>query len=788
MITSLSTSLMRVTFFWYVLGALVLFIGDPDWAEALYHRLSMYPWVPVLEMHGLGTAAAVQWRLLLYWTVPMTFVWAASFGVGALVAEIKCQLGMRKQRLNLKPLGEFWGVVVHPKSIGRLPSATTPALVGSTVVMAGPGENVGAKNVARVELKGAMKEAAKMLTPAERKLSEELLQLLLASPDHYAGAGHGVGLLEHTLNVVTEAAAKVTPEFRMPLIAALSHDIGKLITFQPDGDGGWKRKGLHSRESARILATLPAFQQLPELHQRALLLSVKYDHAPNKMPELRGEREAVTLAMRTISALSQADRKATADEKERNLERLQPEDLLWKDFVDFLREAPVVQRGKKGAANQVNNPPESPYLFLYEAPWRDAAVRRLPEEVAAALDLTRRDSGKMAKYTRILVERLRKEGLLVESYVTKDKDGVATELFASDTNPLWDIQSGTGDKAVVLRGILVLQADALWKKLNYRISIKSPFPVQILAPNADADGRVNDAPRANKDEPRAPDVSDGLKLADVSSTDAMAALGLTAEPSADSAKSVAKPKTRARGGFRSEPVSTPANDAILGLKPETPGAKPVTQKVQAPAPAATPTTVDPDILAELSDQEAQQMEELAAAMAGSASASPEMEDTTSMAMDNALAFLTPGDDGEDMVTPDAPEEVPVAEVPVAVEAQPDVTDSPVSVQSPKPQSKQPEKTPATAKTSATEAPAAPATPDAEELSRSERREGLAIADSAAVAQYPNLKVGDKFYTEHSRAVQAGLKKPGSRYKGDNKEKQLDLTESGPRRGRRRITS
>jgi hypothetical protein len=820
MITSLSTSLARVLLFWYAVGVLVLFIGDPAWADALYQHLSFYPWVPVFDVHGLATAAAVQWRLLVLWTVPMAITWAASMGVGALVAEVKCQLGLRKQRSNLHPVGEFWKVTVPHFSLGRLPSSTSPKLTGQRVTLGGPGESK--KNAARVELQGTMKEAVKMLTPAERQLAEELLQLLLAKPDHYAGLGHGVGLLEHTLNVVTETAGKVTPEFRLPLLAALSHDVGKLITFQPDGNGGWKRKGLHSRESARILATLPAFQELPELHQRALILAVKYDHAPDKIPELRGEREAVTLAMRTISALARADRKATADEKERHLVRLQPEDLLWKDFVDFLREAPVVQRGKKGAANQVNNPPDSPYLFVYEAPWRDAAVRRLPAEVAAALDLTRRDAGKMAKYTRILIERLRKEGLLVESYTSKDKDGAAVELQVSDTNPLWDIQSGTGEKAIVLRGILVLRADDLWKKLNYRISVKSPFPVQILAPNADANGRVNDAPRANHEEQRTPDVSDGLKLANVDSTDAMASLGLTAEPS-ESAVKAAKPKTRTRGGFRSAPAATPADDAMFGLKADSAAkpAAPATTSAAGPVPQSSQAAPAPDTSAEptgeeeLSDQEAQERAELAAAMGGTEATSieaPVAEEGSSQALNNAMAYLmqdAPADEpaaetqdeasttentdvadeggvgeGSPAATPVGPVSAPA---PVAVKP---VRTAPDAEKKPKDEVKRPVAE-TTDKAEKPSAPAAAATQSAEapgELSRAERREGLAIADEAAVAQYPGLKVGDKYYTAHSRAVQAALKKPGSRYKGDNREKALDLTESGPRRARRRLTS
>ncbi len=783
MITSLSTSLLRVTLFWYLAGALVLFLGDPAWAESVYQRLMNYPWVPVIEMHGLATAAAVQWRLLVYWTVPITGVWLASLLLGVVVAEVQCQFGLYKQRANLTPRGSFWGVTVPGYSLGHLPEATTPRLTGARVVLAGSG----ADDVARVELQGAMREAVKMLTAAEQRLAEELIQLLLQAPDHFAGLGHGVGLLEHTLNVVALAAAKVTAEFRLPLLAALAHDVGKLITFQPDGKGGWKRKGLHSRESARILATLPAFQELPQLHQRALLLAVKYDHAPNKMPELGGEREANTLAMRTISALAQADRKATADEKERHLERLQPEDLLWQDFVNFLREAPVVQRGKKGAANQVNNPPDSPYLYLYEAPWRDAAVRRLPPEVAAALDLSRRDAGKMAKYTRILLERLRKEGLLVENYTQQSKDSPPQELKVSTNNPLWDIQSGTGEKAVVLRGIIVLKADDLWRKLNYRISVKSPFPVQILAPNADAEGRVNDAPRAQRDDSRLPDVSDGLKLEDVKDVGALAALGLTAEPGDESQG--AKPKTRARGGFK--PVASPksSDDAMLGLTSSGDGA-PARRPAEKAAPAEAQLTL-PNL--ERHSQEAQEQAELAAALDALTAHSTEPTDApASSAMNNALGYLlatgTQGDAGES--SDSKPADGDEGSV---------LTEDLAPTNAPAPASESQAASGSKSGTTESSRPAAPErsakpevrqeTPpvDGAELSRAEKREGLAIADAEAVNTYPGLKLGEKFYTAHSRAVQAGLKKPGSRYKGDAREKQLDLTDSGPRRGRRRIT-
>lgn len=709
MTSSMTTSLLRVTLFWYVLGVLILFVGSPDWAEDVYSGLLVYPWVPSIELLGLGTAASVQVSLMIYWTFPVMGIWLGAMSLGFAASEGYRYIQEGHRKIRLVPTGEFWGVTVPTYSLGSLPPPTTPMLEGARVELPNAQGRFHDKEAAHVKLEGPMLEAAKALTPAERQLSEELLQLLMAQPEHFAGHGHGVGLLEHTLNVVTEAAGRCTPEFRLPLIAALAHDIGKLVTFKPDGNGGWRRQGLHSRESARILATLPAFQQLPELHRDALLLAVKYDHAPNKMPMLRGERDPGLLALRVISALSQADRSATAAEKDRNLEKIKPEDLLWQDFINFLRDAPIVQRGKKGAANQVNNPPDSPYLYIYEAPWRDAAIPRLPAEVAAVLDLTRRDAGKVAKYTRILVERLRKEGLLVEQHA----DQAVTEA-----NPLWDIQSGTGEKAVVLRGILVLKADALWKLLNYRISVKSPFPVQILAPNGDAGGRVNQAPAANRETPGVPEVSDGIKLGAGESASAMASLGLAEAPAADASVDgvpapAAAPKTKARGRFKAASPNH-SDDDVLGLTAGAPATTPEPTKT-ASAPPAEPIPV--------------------VAVPETAPASP------------------------------APAEPPTTPTPGEQAAAPALAPAPSAAE-----------------------PVAAGSVDAsgEQLSRAERREGLAIADVAACAQYPNLALGDKYYTEQSRAVAAGIKKPGSRYKGDDKAKQIDLTSGGPRRVRRAL--
>lgn len=443
----------------------------------------------------------------------MLTVWGVAFLLGAGASELKLRLGLSKTKASLKPSGLFYSVSVAVYSLGSLPLPPLPRRISSPVVIyTGAMLGIKSKSKTYIKMQGRTAEVLNMLTPVEKELAEELFALLLSAPNHYAGAGHGVGLLEHSLNVLAETATRCTEELRLPFIAALAHDVGKLVTFvkvKGSGENGtevqWERKGWHTRESGRLLATLPAFEKLPLTEQRALILAIKYDHSPELMPVLADDDNAFELAKRIMMALGAADRAATAAEKDRNLQKIKPQDILWDDFAANVLTAPLVQRASPGARsrdNQINFPAGSPYLFVYEMTWREAAIRRLPEEVAAALDLTRRDSGKLAKYTGILTQILREKGLLIDKHID-DKD---QEWTTPENLPLWDVMSGTTE----IRGVLVIDANKLWEVLNRRITTHSPYPVTLARPTADSAGAVYSAP--SSDASAAPEVTDGLKV------------------------------------------------------------------------------------------------------------------------------------------------------------------------------------------------------------------------------------------------------------------------------------
>lgn len=757
MINSLAIALTRVTIFWYVVGVLFFFMGAPSWAEKAMARLQHYPGIPEMEMHGLGTAAQVQWALLSYWSVPVVLLWAISLAIGALYIQVAYKRKDKVAKAKLAPVGEFWSVKVKSYSLGFLPQPVVPRGKGDKVAIVEPGHSE--KGRTNVEVQGVILDAVNMMTVPERQLAEELLHLLFTYPDHYAGLGHGVGLMEHTLNVAEIAASKCTPEFRLPFLAALAHDIGKIITFQFDKESNeWIRKGFHSREGARMLVTLPALQKLPVMHQRALLLAIKYDHSPSKIPTLSGDSEASMLAVRIMAALAQSDKAATAEEKDRHLERLEPEDIVWKDFVDNLREAPLVTRnGKPGQANQVNNPPDSPYLIIYEGPWRDSAVMRLPPEVAAALDLKRRDHGKVAKYTRILAEILRKHDLLVEEH-----DG----MKVSEANPLWDIQSGSGEKGKVFRGTLVLKAGPLWKKLNYRMGMKSPYPVQLLKPNTDAV-----AAYANKDLPAGPVTADSMDLGE-GKVD-LTQVGLSAEkgkakvsprrPSSvfhsTSSASVAtfnkgagvsatKPSMPApaeTGKKLDEASAIPVITAPSEIRAEDVGADTLldgdTRITHSPVETLATETTVPISHATGETEE----EEYAAYLASLTESATQHEDTPEMALSDsassmtALAMLSQYTGPQQDEAPEPEEDANTERSAPSAVATQDVSRELPSV--------------------AVSTPSRPVVG----LSRSEQREGLAIADGNACTVYPHLAIGDKYYTEHAMLVKSGKMAAGTKW-------------------------
>ena len=810
MITSLTTSLIRVILAWYGIGLLVFFLGDPAWAQSVYTRLVHYPFVPRFPVAGLSTAGAVQITLLSYWTLPLFVLLAGQLGAAYALAHFRVSGKLQDQKDALAPRGEFCLVKIPGFSVGNLAMPVVPKRKTKHPIkfVTENGALIGPPTKEQYVGLPVIEDVAAVLTdctPEELQLCAELVELLSSYEGHYAGAGHGVDLLDHTFNVALEAVGRCTPEFRLPLVAALAHDIGKLITFKKTQDG-WVRKGYHSREGARILASLPAFSALPLSDQRALILALKYEHTSNALPTLGGDVQATKTATRLLFALTASDKTATAAEKDRNLIKIQPEDLLWKDFVDNFFNVPVLQMGKKNNKNQINNP-RGPYVYLYEVTWREAAIARLPEEIAAVLDLNRRDTGRIAKYTRILVDRFRKEGLLIEEH-----EGMKVPA----DNALWNIRSGMIgkdlDQGIAINGVIALNSTALWTYLDRRLPVFSDFNVRIESPNADGSGTVYTTVQDARSVPQLADkMSLGASVAQTNKDNSGAAKPTVVGSAIDrldektvaqiglvSKETVASTATTRTASRRFSTQDTSAPDHLhvdvakspvrkvspdhVQVKPTAPAAPPlppptVHSAITAAflATASTTETVSPSVaptpaIAPTIDPPAPSMEVKAI---GVAPDSPVVvpEPLAGLSEDPVLAQVLAQESYEAQIA--GADRSALADVSALgsyqeVDPLPDVL--PDADDDADPQLVPLELAPGLALGLSWGEPVE--TPEittdaSQEATRSKRgggaesRQGIAAADAQALALYPHLTPGEKYYTNNAPLVQTGMKQAGA---------------------------
>ncbi|QFT86850.1 hypothetical protein FIU88_18035 (plasmid) [Halomonas sp. THAF12] len=286
-----------------------------------------------------------------------------------------------------------------------------------------------------------------------RPLIHQLLGYLQAHPDAYCGDGHGTTLLEHHLGVMDQAFEYEGADPLLALAAA-AHDIGKTISHAKQ-DGEWVRLSPHDKEGGRLLPKFPAWWELPDDERAILLLAVKYEHSPSKMPRtfpgLTGKdlRRATTL----LHQLREIDGLTTRSEKSKVLESVNVEELA----IDaFLRVIPLVPYQVKGLAKGVKAAGfrVGDRLFLSEPMIREAALTKLGQGVAEALGGGYRAPGKTGQFTQILLKALHDRGWLVTEAegVPEGSETSKTWTLPAD-QALWRVRSGI----IEFRGMIAVE-------------------------------------------------------------------------------------------------------------------------------------------------------------------------------------------------------------------------------------------------------------------------------------------------------------------------------------------
>ncbi|MCP1304676.1 hypothetical protein BIS09_12610 [Halomonas sp. R1t8] len=422
--STLLRSVIALTVFYSLAGMVAFYAMGPEALQAWLEARGFWN-TDRGDINPANAASAATEAVVA--RVDAVWPWlVGGMGVGTLIVLMVVLVGRVVRRYRAKSRGEFRGMDL------TITSMPTPA---------------------PVKFKPIKAQLAGDVPRHHLPLIHQLLGYLQAHPDAYCGDGHGTTLLEHHLGVMDQAFEYEGADPLLPLAAA-AHDIGKTIS-HAKLDGEWVRFSPHDKEGGRLLPKFPAWWELPDDERTILLLAVKYEHSPSKMPRTfpgltdKGLRRASTL----LQQLREIDGLTTRTEKSKVLESVDVEELA----IDaFLRVIPLVPYQVKGLAKGVKAAGfrVGDRLYLSEPMIREAALTKLGQGVAEALGGGYRAPGKTGQFTQILLKALHDRGWLVT-----EAEGVPEGSEASKTwtlpadQALWRVRSGI----IEFRGMIAVE-------------------------------------------------------------------------------------------------------------------------------------------------------------------------------------------------------------------------------------------------------------------------------------------------------------------------------------------
>lgn len=425
----LKSILVMTVFYWTVLTGVFSFFTPPRVHDAMLRlpealRSALPPLTPLDQANAAFHSGEYQWALIQVWTGPVLALWMlfVLFGMFCGLA-ISWKKGWEYQ-WRAKADDPFRGLKI---TVGTLPLPIIPERVDTDVEL-----------------------TSVKFTRAEKDLLNAIMGTLGARKDAYCGDGHGVGVYEHSVNVIREALENEDVDANLVLTAA-AHDLGKLTSFRKRSNGEWESIRLHSNESARILAGMPEWWELEPLQREAIRLAVKFDHAPEKLPHLRHPLGATDLARELIFRLRKVDGEATRQEKEVIKEKMGDlPTMAVQAFVDALPQMAFHTRGTPKGSTTCGLK-KGNRLYIFEPFMREFVMGRMTPDEAAALGGDYRKQGQAAEFTHHLLKGLYQEKWLVtreECRETENSDPRMVEM--QWYSAFWDIKSGKADKNGVI--------------------------------------------------------------------------------------------------------------------------------------------------------------------------------------------------------------------------------------------------------------------------------------------------------------------------------------------------
>jgi hypothetical protein len=296
--------------------------------------------------------------------------------------------------------------------------------------------------------------------PAHQALLDEIMGVLYAHPSAFVGDGHGVDLATHTLNVI-ETMLDEGNRDSLAIVCAAAHDLGKITSYQKTKSGEWLRVKKHDKESARLVATLPAFMGLAEIERQALTFALAYSHDLASMPEGDGS----DLARRILTRTKKADNEATKQEKARVLEAMPLPEMVLRAFLEVLPTIPLQSPGLPKKVPAAGWRVGQRAWFL-EWRVREEAMRKLPPDVRAAMGGDWRDKHRPAPYMIELLKVLAEQGWLVQTY---------EQWTCEPENALWRIRAGIKE----FNGVFAVDLPAVHLM---KLPAETAYALEVLGP------------------------------------------------------------------------------------------------------------------------------------------------------------------------------------------------------------------------------------------------------------------------------------------------------------------
>lgn len=415
-------SFLVVFLFWAVATTLYWSLQRPEVnLQALAAVAQLFPLLDleVPAQPDILSSLFVQRDVLLYWSAPVALLAVLAGVVGAVVVEGRA-LRLDKQRTERETgSGEFRGVTL---TLGVLP---LPHRLAAD----------------ELDLSTSDNPHFQALPEEHKRVLTDILGVLSAHPDAYAGEGVSVSLLEHSLNVIAKALqSKRNPG--LCAIVAAAHEMGKIKAYKRSGDAGWQRIKPHDREAALALTRLDSWNELPNTDKMSVLMAVKFHSNPRNIPDLEGDPNIYRLARDLLSAADGVQVEAVQEEKQKTLEKTELPDVIFEAFIKGLPLLSFQNRGLPKGVQAVAWKVGA-RVYMLEIKLRETVMAKMPAEVKGALTPTGRERPRVQPFTVELLKALDQRGWLVK------KVG-ETRLEAKDA--LWNIKAGK----LEFKGVIVI--------------------------------------------------------------------------------------------------------------------------------------------------------------------------------------------------------------------------------------------------------------------------------------------------------------------------------------------